>query len=169
LIDLTQIGYSSKSRGIEGQFKVKVEDRYKADLLKARALFINIDGSRVPFLIESAEERKDVILKLEEITTPEQVTKFLNKEIYLSDDEISAENLQNTQAQHPLVGYTITDQNDNAISIIDDIIEYPHQLLASLNYQGKPLLIPIHEDLIVSIDEGGKRVKLEIAEGLLQL
>lgn len=169
MTELTQIGYSSKSRGIDGQFKVRVEDRYKEDLLKARAVFINIDGSKVPFIIESTEERKDVILKLEEVESPEQVTAFLNREIYLSDDEISEDNHGPDLNKHPLIGYMLTDQNETQLGIIEDIIEYPHQLLASLTYNDKPLLVPIHEDLIMSLDEGGGSVQLEIAAGLLDL
>ena len=169
MIELTQIGYSSKSRGIGGQFKVRVEDKYRKDLLSARALFINLNGSRVPFIIESIEERKDLILKLEEITNPEQVSAFLNKEIYLSDLEISEENIHSNQVSHPFVGFQIIDQEDNLIGLIEEIIEYPNQLLASLKYKDKPLLIPIHEDLILGIDKSGNSVKLEIAEGLLEL
>ena len=169
MTELTHIGYSSKSRGVGGQFKVRVEDRFKSDLLKARAIFININGSKVPFIIEATEDRKDVILKLEEVESPEQVTAFLNKEIYLSQEEVSEENNQDELNKHPLIGYMLIDQNEAQLGLIEDIVEYPHQLLASLTYDGKPLLIPIHEDLILGLDEGGQSVQLEIAAGLLDL
>jgi len=168
-LELIHIGHSSKSRGVNGNFKARVEQQYIADVLRARAVFINLNGSKVPFLIEHAEDRGTVLLKLEEIDSPEDVSALLSKELYLESSEVSAELLNTTKSQNGLIGFQLKDQNGTTIGIIEEILEYPDQLLAGVAYQSKKVLIPIHEDLIVSMDESKSQIVLTIVDGLLDL
>lgn len=169
MIELVPIGHSAKSRGIDGSFKTRIVEEFRADLLKARAIFINLDGSKVPFLIESSSVQNGIILKLDEIDTPESVTALLNKELFLEISEVSDAAFQDNTSQHPLTGFFISDQNDKKIAPIEELIEYPNQLLAKINFNDKELLLPIHEKLIIEMDEQNQTLKLEIAEGLLDL
>lgn len=138
-------------------------------MLSAKAVFINLDGSKVPFLIESASDEKGIILKLDEVDSPEAATALLNKELYLEVSEVSQDTKLSQAAVHPLTSYFIYDQNDKQIAIIEELIEYPDQLLAQISYAGGTHLIPIHEELIIELNEEQKILKLEIVEGLLDL
>lgn len=169
MLELIHIGHSAKSRGINGKFKSRIENKFIPNLLVARALFINIDGSKVPFLIEAAEDQGHVILKLDEIDTPEEVSHLLSRELYLDSREIAAELLVDEVQQHELVGFIVYDQSKQEIGSIKEILEYPDQLLAKLDYQDKEVLLPIHEDLILDLDKEKKTIDLEIVEGLLDL
>jgi len=168
-LELIHVGHSAKSRGINGNFKARIDKRFIADVLKARALFINLDGSKVPFLIESAVDKGDVILKLDEVDSPEAVSQYLSKELYLEAREVSEDNQSDKAQENPLLGYTLIDQSSKEIGIIAALLEYPDQLLAKVDYQGKEVLIPIHEDLIIELDNSNKVLQLEIVEGLLDL
>lgn len=169
MLELIHIGHSAKSRGINGKFKSRIENKFIPNLLVARALFINIDGSKVPFLIEAAEDQGHVILKLDEIDTPEEVSHLLSRELYLDSREIAAELLVDEVQQHELEGFIVYDQSKQEIGSIKEILEYPDQLLAKLDYQDKEVLLPIHEDLILDLDKEKKTIDLEIVEGLLDL
>lgn len=169
MLELIHIGHSAKSRGINGKFKSRIENKFIPNLLSARALFINIDGSKVPFLIESAEDQGHVILKLDEIDTPEEVSHLLSRELYLDSKEITAELLVEENEQHELVGFMIYDQTKTEIGTISELIEYPEQLLAKIKYKGKEVLLPIHEDLIINLDMENKIIELDIVDGLLDL
>ena len=108
-------------------------------------------------------------MKLEEVDSPEAVSAYLSKELFLDADEISLENKSEAKETNVLVGYSIIDQNDNVIGDIIEILEYPEQILAKLFYNNKQVLVPIHEDLVIELAEDSKKLKLEIAEGLLEL
>jgi len=168
-LEFIHVGHSAKSRGVNGNFKARIAKNYLTDVLRARAIFINLDGSKVPFLIESAEEKGQVILKLEEVDSPEVVSKYLSKELYLEASEISPESSSEDKPEHTFVGYTLIDQNNLKIGTIAEELEYPDQLLAKLRYNGKEVLIPIHEDLIINLNQEEKQLYLEIADGLLEL
>ncbi len=167
MIELIHIGHSRKARGIEGSFRVYVEDNYIEDLKKARALFISIDGSEVPFIIESVTDQKSLLVKLEDIDNPEDVQPLLGNEISLHIDEVSEK--ENLESQHPLTGYRVIDQDDQVIGVIEELIEYPDQLLAKLLIEQKEVLLPIHEDLIIDLNEDEQQIQITIAEGLLTL
>ena len=168
MYSLIPIGHSSKSRGINGVLKLQVDEIYVPDLLKARALFIDNDGSQVPFIIESIEDAGSILVKLEEINSPEELSALVSRQIFLESSALSDEALADqTEVKHELVGYHIHDQNDNRIAVIEEIIQYPSQLLAQINYNGTEHLIPIHTDLILEMNDDDKVIKLEIAEGLL--
>ena len=167
-LELIHIGFSTKSRGVNGHFKIKIEDKYKVDLKKARALFLNLNGSKVPFLIEEVQDLGQFVIKLEEIETPEEVTSLLSKEFYLDKKEVSIESFAENKA-HELVGYSLFDQNENLVGEISDLEEYPNQLMATVTTNSKQVLIPIHNDLIISTDTEKKSITLTIVEGLLDL
>ncbi len=169
MLELISVGHSTKSRGIHGNFKANISKKFVLDVVRARAIFIKLDGSKVPFLIESAEDQGHVLMKLEEIDSPEAISAYLSKELFLDAEEISPENKFEEQETNALVGYTIIDQQDNPIGIIIDILEYPEQVLAKVAYQNKEVLVPIHEDLIIELSEDTSNLKLEIADGLLDI
>ncbi len=167
MIELVHIGHSRKARGIEGGFRVQVEDAYLEDLQKARALFISIDGSKVPFILKSVDDSRSLVVKVEEIDNPEDAQPLLGQEIFLHLDEVSEKETINSS--HALQGYTVLDQDKTQIGTIEELIEFPDQLLAKLSFNGKEILIPIHKDLIISLDETTQTIQLTIAEGLLNL
>lgn len=170
MVQLIHIGHSAKSRGVAGKFKARIRDQFKPDLSKARALFINLSGSKVPFLLESVEDHGHMVIKVEEIDSPEAVSQLLSKELYLDINEISDPSLLTSErSNHQLVGYNITDQHGTALGQILEVIQYPDQLLAKISYKKKDVLIPIHEDLILELVEAKNEIKLEIVDGLLDL
>ncbi len=169
MLELIHIGHSAKTRGINGAFKTRIDNHYIPSLLKARAVFINLNGSKVPFLIESAEEKGHILLKLDEIDSPEAASALLSKELYLDKTEVDESVINQQEQVHELVGYSLYNQGNELISTIDEIVEYPNQILAKLKYNGSEVLIPVHEDLIIELQPEHQRIQLEIAEGLLSL
>lgn len=169
MIELEQIGHSGKSKGVRGELKLHVNGSYRTDLKSARALFFNLDGSKVPFLIEQVYI-DPCIIKLDEIDSPEAAYDLSNKEIFLEVKELQNPNTSPSDSgQHALVEFTLIDQNDSRIGTISSVKEYPNQLLAEVNINDIQVLIPIHEDLILELNEASKFIKMEIADGLLDL
>jgi len=165
---LIHIGHTRKARGISGSFKLQVFDDYLNDLIKAKALFINLDGSKVPFMIERIEDTNSLVIKVEEIDSPEAAQALLGKEIFLHEEEVS-EKSEEASAKNPLLGFHISDQNGQSVGKIEELLDYPDQILARVEINGKTILIPIHDDLICDLDEKNKTIQLTIADGLLTI
>ncbi|MGA0232267.1 MAG: hypothetical protein ACO3MB_05280, partial [Saprospiraceae bacterium] len=72
-----------KAHGREGQIRINVEDAFLESLSEARAVFVDIKASRVPFLIEGIEFNNHILLKLDEVDTPEQAQELAQCDLYL--------------------------------------------------------------------------------------
>ncbi|MGE9616247.1 MAG: hypothetical protein ACQPRJ_01515 [Solitalea-like symbiont of Acarus siro] len=83
--------------------------------------------------------------------------------INLLDKFISEDNLLK------LDGFSIIDNNIGVIGVVESILRYPQQNLASLSYNGKNILIPLVPDLIVKIDHNKKNIIMALPEGLLEI
>jgi len=170
LIQFVHIGHSGKTRGLNGTFKLRVDERYIQTLPQVRAIFIDLEGSKVPYLLEDCQTNGDILIKLEEVDTPEDASILLNRSVYLDHSEIPDSLLVNQQdKKHELTDYILLDANNSNIGLISEILEYPQQLLAKVNYNSKNILIPIHSDLILHIDAPNQTIQMEIPEGLLDL
>ena len=45
----------------------------------------------------------------------------------------------------------------------------PQQHLAIVDYRGREVFIPLHPDIVVSLDEKAKKITLRLPGGLLEL
>jgi ribosomal 30S subunit maturation factor RimM len=68
-----------------------------------------------------------------------------------------------------LIGYTLIDSDDNRIGTIANIYSVGESELASVEYQGREVLVPLHESLVVLLDEDEEILVMELPEGILEL
>jgi 16S rRNA processing protein RimM len=164
----TRIGLVQKPIGIKGEVKIEVEDDFLDDLVESDHLFLRVNGSFVPWFIEELRETSYLILKLEEVDTPEKAARFTLHEIFLRTDDISSESFAQKQEQASLIGYTIV-QNNEVIGVVDDVLEFPQQMMASVLVAEKQVLIPLNASFIEKIDDQHKLLFMSLPEGLLDL
>ena len=66
-----------------------------------------------------------------------------------------------------LLNYTIQAAGYPMLGPIEEIIDLPEHYLAQVKYQGKEVLIPLHEDLILENKAPTKVLVMDLPEGLL--
>jgi len=166
LITLRAIGHSLKAHGKDGFLKLSVHDQYIEDLLKARALFIDMDGSDVPFLIKEIKESNHIFVKLDEIEDPQQASQLSSKEIYLHTDEITNLSDEVADQESELLNFKVLDQNEVYKGLIINVIENPHQILVEVKNDDKSFMMPLHENLIIQLNPDQQTIQVDIPEGL---
>jgi 16S rRNA processing protein RimM len=133
------------------------------------SVFFETDGRLVPFFISTSEYNGSDILKLsfDGYGSQEKVTEFKGCRIFLTTG--SPENEQESEYQL-LTGYSVLSHNGETVGKIREIISNPGQLLLNvLSPGGKEILIPLHEDLIFSVDKRKRSIVMEIPEGLIDI
>nr|MCE2704432.1 16S rRNA processing protein RimM [Terrimonas sp.] len=58
---------------------------------------------------------------------------------------------------------------DKEIGLITEVIEQPQQLVCKVFIQEQEVLIPLHEDTLLSIDHAAKKVIVQLPDGLLDI
>jgi 16S rRNA processing protein RimM len=164
------LGKTLKSHGTAGQLRLLVEDKLKGYFLPGESIFIDIKGSKVPFKIKEVDEDAHFVISLEEVNSKEFSDRLTNKEIWIPIEKIKARH-QNApkHLKDQWADYYILDQDTMQNHPILRTEEFPQQLMAVIEWKGKEFYVPLHEQLISSIDRKEKIIYMKIPEGLLDL
>ncbi|MCB0705167.1 MAG: 16S rRNA processing protein RimM [Saprospiraceae bacterium] len=170
MAEYIEVGYSKKTHGIRGELKVVVEDHFLDDFLNAKAVFLDLPGGKVPYFLDTIRDAGSLLASFEDIDSKEKALPLSGKAIFLRKEDVSASKPQFQEGTSEfLQGYKVFDAIAGEIGRIDRVEEYPQQEMAIVELEKKTLLIPLHPDLIVRIDEVKKELHCQLPEGLLEL
>jgi 16S rRNA processing protein RimM len=163
------LGRITKVHGYEGAVTVKLEKIFSENIPLMESVFLEIEGRPVPFFISDSEYSGAGILKLkfEGYNSIEKISEFAGCRVFLTTG-IPVEN--NSDDILSLIGYNVFVNGDILLGIISGVITNPGQwLLNVLSLKRKEILIPFHEDFIVSIDRERKNLVMDIPDGLTEI
>lgn len=167
---LIGVGFTKKAHGAQGELKITLKDEYFDDFVKADVVFINVQGKPLPFFIENLREAGDILLKIEEVDSPADAKNLTSKEIFLREKDIQiTKKAGEVLTFELLVGYELIDEQAGSIGKIEAVEAMPHQHLAIVKHLDREVFIPLHPQIVVSLDEKEKKIVLRLPEGLLEL
>lgn len=163
-----QLGSIYRTHGLKGMMKVKVDPLYLDELLEMEAVFLQTKAGNLPYFIKSVEAISDdmVLLQLEDVDTKEKAEELLRVPVMAE-----AENLEMVTAEewNGVVGYLLHDKKMGIIGPILQVLEMPQQVLAEVHYKGKDILVPLHDDLIVEVDDMERKIIMSLPEGYFDI
>ena len=176
---MLQIAQVLKSNGTDGELVLGFRDIAPEDINLQEPVFIIFDGLPVPFYIESFTKRGNTkaLVRLTDIRSMEDVEEIAGKAVYVEDDQIPEMSLEE-DGFAALVGWTlltpeIPDQvGDDDMSLIEvgEITEFydiPNNPCIEVEIENGAVMIPLHEDLILSIDPEYQEIIMQIPAGLI--
>lgn len=158
-----------KGHGFKGHAKIIIDEEWVEDLLIQDFVFLEIDGYKVPFPIESTEDKKDIVLKLGFIDSLEALRPFFKFWIYILEKDVqyNTRHFIQEEKKEELQGFRIIDRTKGELGVILRIEEFPQQLMAFILHQKEEKMIPLHQDLIIELDTDNKKVIMDLPEGLV--
>ncbi len=163
------LGRITKVSGYEGAVAVKLEKIFTENIPQMESVFLEIEGRPVPFFISDIEYSGADILKLqfEGYTSNEKISEFIGCRIFLT----SATNVDISKPDNPdLIGYSVFVNENKLLGLISDVMLNSGQwLITVISPVKKSILIPFHEDFIVNIDMKGKKIFMDIPDGLIEI
>lgn len=163
------LGRITKVSGYEGAVTVKLERFFSGEIPHMESVFLEIEGRPVPFFISDSDySGADIVkLKFEGYNSSDKVIEFIGCRVFLTT---AATVDGNPEEMKGLVGYTVLTSEKINLGTVDEVIENPGQwLLNVISSSNKSILIPLHEDLIVKIDNRKKLLIMEIPDGLTEI
>jgi 16S rRNA processing protein RimM len=168
LRDIIQIGKVVKPDGIKGNISLDVNVMYEKSLLKAGFLFIYIDGLPVPFRIEEKKSERGLLVRLEEVNSPEKAGKFTGLPVGLHKKDILYIKKSLLAEKDQWKNYTLYDHGQ-VVGIIEEVSLFPGQLMALVKKEkGQVIHIPVVEEWIISADDREKIIQMSLPEGLVE-
>jgi 16S rRNA processing protein RimM len=170
------IGYTQKTHGVAGELKVFVLERYWEDFLKNERFFLDVKGVKVPYFVENLRGGGTPIVKFEDVDTREAAIGLQSRELFLRREDLVPEHERELEVEADeglefshLLGFQVTDETLGDLGVIGEIVEIPQQEMAVLHYRGREVLVPLNRQFIRSVDEAGKKVVMDLPEGLMDL
>ncbi len=170
MFNYIEIGEILKPFRAEGELLAVVEDRFKDDTKKVKAIFIETNGLKVPFFIEEIESDGEVFyIKFEEFSGPEEIKKYNGLKLFLRDSDLSfpVDQYNDDDEKTDWAGFLINDKNTNQSFEILRTEQYPQQLMAIVIKDDQEKLIPLVEEFILEIDENNKKILMNLPENLI--
>ncbi len=168
-----KVGFVTKPKGLKGALRVSFEDFFTDYLVEHELdfIFVNIKGQYAPFFIEKIDglDTHNVSIKFEDVENVKTAERLQNSSLYVDQDLVDKHMEVEEEEWAYLIGYTVLNQVGEMISKIEGIVYFPKHELLQLQYQNRELLLPIHEDMILHIDEDAKKIQMELPEGILDL
>jgi 16S rRNA processing protein RimM len=163
------LGTLTRPHGTRGSLIVRFSGLKAEDIKKRGLVFVEIDGLPVPFFIESFQEKTEdtVILKIEGIDNENKAREFLGYKVYVMKDQVkikpAAEKIRDIK------GYKVIDKLLGFIGFAEEVVEMKNNPLLSVLNGDKEFLVPVHEDIILEIDDKEKIIRIDAPEGLFEI
>lgn len=164
-----QLGYVAKIHGLKGEIQAYLDVDVPENYKKMESVFVDIDNKLIPFFIERLSiSGNKAVVKFEEVDDIESAESLKNKALYLPLAKLPA--LAADQFYfHDIIGYRVQDQVEGTLGEIATIYNLPHQDLISMQYKEREVLIPIVDDVVLSVDHTLKIVAVNLPDGLLKI
>ena len=152
---------------------MQVKEEFLEDIFNLKVVFLKINGKQIPYFVESVKIGNAVLIKFEDINSPEATIAIASKEVYARAEDLTPEKDRLFEAEklefERYSGFTIIDTEKGRVGVIKEVVEFPQQEMALVDYKKKEILIPLNHELIDSINEAEKEMILNLPEGLLDL
>lgn len=162
---LLKIAQVLKSNGADGELVLSFREIAPDDINLKEPVFIFYDGLPVPFFIESfsIKGNKRALVKLTNILSHEDAEEVAGKAVYADKGAFS----RYEEDFHNIEGWTLRNSDSCKVGTIISIEEIPGNPCLSVDTKSGQVLIPFHEDLILSVNEDLQKIIMSIPEGLL--
>ena len=168
--ELLQIARVLKSNGTEGEILIGFREINPEDLNQKEPVFITFDGLPVPFFIESFSRKgtNRALAHLTGVKNLQDAEELVGKDIFAKPDGINEyENADGGLTVDDLIGWTLKDAEGSAVGEITDYEDIPGNTCLYVETKDGQAMIPLHEDLILSVDEESKAISVDVPEGLI--
>ena len=167
--DLIHIGKIVAPHGITGQVIIEHALGKSISFKGVEVLFVEqTKNSFIPYFIQSASAKTDTLthVHFEGMKTREATSIVVSKKVWVPQEEF--QKLVEKNAPLALLGFMVQEAG-KPLGVIKEVIEQPHQLLVTIDYNGQEAYIPLHEETLKAVNHAKKLVTVELPEGLLDL
>ena len=161
LDDFVEIGTLRKTHGTKGELSLSLLCDIPED---ADCLMLLVDNIPVPFYIEDWRYKSDdiLLLKLEDVDTEQSAKRFIGCRVYA--DRHLFRNDSSPLSPSSVIGYSLIDKTLGLLGTVSDIDTSTINTLLLLSSGD---VLPLHEDLVISIDDNKKEILMNLPKGIL--
>lgn len=160
---MRRIAQILKSNGTDGEVLISFLGADPEEINPREPVYVEFDGLPVPFFFESFTLRgtNRALVRLTGVRNLTDADELAGRAIYIEGEEEAEE--------ADIIGWTVIDGKSGlAVGTVRDYEDIPGNLCIWVaTPAGNELLLPLHDDLILDLNEDTETLTLSIPEGLL--
>ena len=150
-----------KSNGTDGELLLGFNGFGPEDIDLMEPVFIEFDGLLVPFFIESFTEKGNrALVRLTGIRSLADADEITGRKVLIEYGE-------EEDGGDSVSGWTVIDEDGTVVGTVDGYEDIPGNTCLWVDTEKGQVLIPFHEDLVLSMDKASKTLRMTIPSGLL--
>ena len=168
--DCFYLGKIVAKYSFRGEVLLKLDTDEPEIYENTESVFVQLGKNLVPFFIKKSRLHKSSLLRIdfEDVDDEQAADSLLGKEVYLPLSMLPP--LSGNQFYyHEVIGFTLLDKNHGEIGIITAINDAASQVLIEAKKDGKQLLLPVSDEIILDVNRNQKIIHVIAPEGLVDL
>ena len=168
--DFFLFAFTYSKPNFKGEIKIKLINNYRIDFKSIETIFIEEDKILIPYKLKKIKHKKktNLTLLIEEIDCESKAQQLTSKKCFLPK-KFLPERKGIDFYSFQVKDFIVIDKNSKRIGSVAEIVEKPLQSLMVVNTSTKEILIPIHQDIIISVSHERKEIKVELPNSFLDL
>ena len=167
--DCFYLGKIVSKFSFKGEILLKL-DSDEIDFKKLKTIFLDIDGTIVPYPIDNIKLHKSSLLRIrfENIDNEEKANKILKIKTYLPIKDLPKLN-GNKFYYHEIINFTALDLSLGNIGRVKEVNDQTSQPIIVLDNGTNEVMIPLVDDFLIEINRVKKTLTFDLPEGLTTL
>ncbi len=165
--EFVQVGYLHKAHGLKGEMVMSVMTDFPERLQLGSDVFLR-EGEYQAYTIASLRHHsRGRLIRFEGFIVREELDKLRNNEVYIHIDEIPPLE-EGEYYLHQFIGLSVLTDDGKELGTIIDIIETgANNVFVVRGTEGKEILIPDIDEVILKVDIEDQKLIVHILDGLL--
>ena len=168
--DCFYLGKIVKKYSFKGELLAKLDTDEPNIYENLDTIFIDVNGTLIPFFIEKSQLHKSDLLRLkfEDVSCEADADALLKSDLYLPLDLLPK--LQGNKFYfHEVINFQIIDENFGPVGNVKGVNDTTAQALFEVDRDGTEILIPVNDDFIIKLDKINKTIIVNTPPGLIEL
>ncbi|WP_088340353.1 ribosome maturation factor RimM [Robiginitalea sediminis] len=168
--DCFYLGKIVSRHGYKGDLLAKLDTDEPESYENLESVMLALGNHLVPFFVRQSRLHKSALLRLsfEDVEGEAAATELIGAELYLPLDQLPP--LEgNRFYYHEVIGFRLQDETHGDAGEIRSINDHAAQALFVAEKDGKEVLVPISDELILKVDREAREIHVRTPEGLLDL
>ncbi len=166
--DCQKIGFIRKTHGVQGELVLEYEPEFEDSVAQAERYFLEADGLLVPYFVAEDGLRfksfNSVLVQFDWIDNENLARRLVGSPVYLFHNEILEQTNEDLITQ--FIDYRLLDEKEREVGTITAVDDYSGNVVFTLDANGKEVLVPFNEELLLELNPEKKFLRLRLPEGL---
>lgn len=139
------------------------------EIITLAFLLLEKDGVLIPFFIKELHfiNSRNFRVSFLDVTNQEGARPLVNCAVYLETNQLP--NVLQVSKYNDIINYTVRDTESGELGIVEEMIENPGQDLLVVKNGDHEILIPVADEMILSVDHKKKCITVDLPQGLVDL